>query len=256
MKTFVPQTGGHPFTLDDVTYVHQAFREVTQDLLAMLSNPDGSSQVIIAGGQVTHLSPTSHTVAAGWLAWNGELIRFSSASLSGTGFLVVAKSTVNIPPSKVYQNGSTVFPYQETKGTVQLTGTMANPSFFYLETARRFGVGQWRGVTFISPDWRGYTPSPTLYQNASYRHLLTGEIELRGHLECGDISAFPTAFVLPEGARPTRVVSFPRTYSNNAGGLLPFWVDIYPNGEVNLSGLATVVGYHASLDGIKFDVRS
>ncbi len=255
MKNLSLVAGGHPITNDDFLWLQSQFKEVSNDLLCLLASPNGGNR-LIAGGDVTTISPTVHSITGGWVAWGGELVRFEPAVLTGTGFIVLTRAASNIAPSKIYHSGATVWPYQETVGTLQLTASLGNPALFYLESALRFGVGSWTTATLIAPDWSIFTPSPALYHAPAFRRLATGEVELRGHIRVNDAGALPTAFVLPEGACPSRLQSFPRNFSNNAGLFTGCWAEVYPNGEVNLNGVTMTVGYHLSLDGIRFDVRS
>lgn len=251
MKNFVPQTGGHPITLDDFTWLQSQFLEVTQELVGAMGSPDSGNR-ILSGGEVEVVSPTLRNVNGGWLFWNGELIRFNGASLTGTGHVVVSKATASVPPSKVYANSSVVFPYRETVGSLQTTPTAGNSAFFYIESAMRFGVSGWLTASLVSPDWKTYQPSPSKYHVPGYRVLVNGVVDLRGHLEIGSVSGLPIAFTLPEGYRPKRSVSISRTISTGAG-LTNCWIEINPLGEVQILNITMTVGDHLSLDGISFD---
>lgn len=254
MKDLVINIGGHPLTADDLIWLQSEFKEVTQDLFGLFANL-GSGNRLVCGGEVTTISPSNRSVNGGWVLWNNELIRFFGGSLTGTGHIVLSRATSNIPPSKVYQNGSTQWPFRETIATLGTTPSVGSISLLYLEQTLRAGVSTWTSVTLGSPDWQAYV-TPTTYHPAAYRRIINGSTELRGHLEIGSTSAVATAFTLPATVSPKRTVSFARSYVNGSGAILPCWVEVQANGDVNILGIVADIGNHLSLDGISFDARA
>ena len=255
MKTYNSTTGGHPLTNDDFTWLQSQFLEVTQEMLSLLSSPGGGNR-LLAGGDIETVTPTHRNVDGGWLVWNNELVKFNGASLMGAGYVVVAKSTNNIPPSKVYANAAVVWPYQEVSGQLQLTASLGNPLYFYLETAIRFGVSPWINATLVATDWQAFQPAPNLYHQPAYRLDAMGRVELRGQIQVGTTGGVTTAFVLPAKYWPKRSVGFAASYNNNAGAFLSCWVEVAANGEVVISGVPATPGFHLSLCGISWDARS
>lgn len=252
MKDFAATTGGHPISVDDLTWLEQMFLEVTQDMIGQLAAPGGGNR-IICGGEITQAGP-GRDVNGGWVLWNGELIKFNSLSVGGTGTVVLTKTWSNIAPSRIYANGNVVWVYREQMASV---GTTTAPalSHFNLETALRFGVSAWTNAT-IQPDWQSFSPSPGLYHDPSHRLRSDGTVELRGHLEVATSGALQVAFVLPAGRRPKRLVSFSKSYITNTGTVVPCWVEVAANGEVIVQMPTGNVGWHLSLDGISFDTRA
>ena len=252
MKDFAPTTGGHPLSVDDLTWLEAMFLEVTQGMLGQLAAPGGGNR-IIAGGEITQSGP-GRNVNGGWVIWDGELIKFNGTAVGGTGTVVLTKSWSNVAPARVYANGSTVWVYREQVAAV---GTTTAPALahFNLETALRFGVSAWTNAT-IAPDWQTFSGAPGLYHDPGYRLLADGRVELRGHLEVATAGALQVALVLPEGRRPKKLVSFGKSYITNTGTIVACWVEVAANGDVVVQMPTGTVGWHLSLDGITFDTRA
>ena len=77
MKKLIPQTGGHPFRLDDLIHIQNGLIESAAGIASAFNN---GNQIALQGCGVTGIN---NDVAAGYIYYNNEIFKVNAVSLGG-----------------------------------------------------------------------------------------------------------------------------------------------------------------------------
>ncbi len=222
--------GGFPLTQDRLGYLQTAYTECINALASM----GGTGPFTISGCAVTrtHVSGSvyNYTVAAGWVYYQGNMLRVPAVTLSGlnesthAAYMLIVPSTLPL----TYNDGSTPSVIFDT--SITLTGlpigTADDSTRFLLSGVVPFGVGfgnrnkenAWTTLPVSTAAVDGGVTGNIYYK----KNFLTNTLQLRGFLSSANAQNFaasPFALyylmgTLPTGYRPSYVeVPFIATYA-------------------------------------------
>ena len=104
------------------------------------------------------------------------------------------------------------------------------------------------GEPEVRVDWANYFAA--VYEPAAFRKDRDGQVHLRGGVMRPTDTGGSTVFSLPEGYRPQFKATFPVASTNGAGTARPGFIQVGPNGSVDV--YADTDDRFVSLSGISF----
>jgi hypothetical protein len=217
--------GGFPLTQNQLGYLQQAYTEAAKALAAI--GGDSSVPFIVSGIDISNPSTGAYTATAGWLCYNGDLIKFLPGSITGASgasapFVVISPSVLPL----TFNDGSTPNVVLDNSATI-LSLPVATPTdatHFPLGALRRLGVGF--GVRNREATWNTLTVSTaaidggvsgTIYYKKDFT---ANTLHIRGLLTANNAQNFAaspgTLFyvmgTLPSGYMPNNTVYFDANY--------------------------------------------
>ena len=143
-KLNLSNTGGHPFTSDDIEFLFDSFYEVIKGMLSPYSGITNDNIVLLSGCVITDLG-SSFTHTAGFIFYNEEVYyvpaKITPQTKIGSGAFVYNFSSNYLAPGTVtYQNGTTVNTWVDnyaeilwdTSGGVPSNLVIDAPPLYYL----------------------------------------------------------------------------------------------------------------------------
>lgn len=102
--------GGYPWTDNDFSYLQNAWTEGVQALAAIGASPTANVATVLYGMKSTAGGGGSTNVSAGWVVYNGVIIRFPAQSygaLAGGHAAYVVVTPTSVPHALPFADGST-----------------------------------------------------------------------------------------------------------------------------------------------------
>jgi len=243
MKTIdFTQPGGFPLTQDQLGYLQEAYEECINALAAV----GGSGPIVVSGCAITKtfVSGTTYnyTISAGWVFYEGDMIRVGAMAVSGVNESVNAVYMLLTPTSTplTYNNGSTPNVVNDVSGSLQVNviGTADSATLFLLSELQPYGREASETHILVSlPSGEG-----TITGNIYYRkNNLNTTLQIRGSLNTATPSDFPATPGVSTQIMGTLPVGY-RPVSQYASFIAPL-----PTGQNRIKDPAG--GYFSSLNG-------
>jgi hypothetical protein len=213
MKTIdFSQPGGFPLTQDQLDYLQTAYKEA----LAGIAGIAGAGPLMISGGVITKTlvggTTYNYAITAGWLFWNGELIKVAAGGLLGIDESVDAlyfqlNRTSN---PLTYNDGSTPDVIDDVQASFvsQAIGTADDATHFLVTELQPIGREAFPGTAIVVGTAPGYG---TITGWIIYtKNLLNNTLQIKVSLATASPSDFnatpavttPILATLPVGYRP------------------------------------------------------
>ena len=233
MKTYdLTQLGGFPLTQNRLKYMQEAYQELAT-VIGMVAG-DVSAPLAITGAVVTSVntggSMYDYAWTAGWIMYNGELIRVPAGTLTGVNRSVddVYFRLVRTSTALAFYSGST--PNVEN----DVTATLVALTISTVDDASNFLASELIDDGFKAPAWvflNDDATSPARYRRAfgSKRVLMKG-VTYDGSPT--SVSIDTPIFTLPVGYRPAEPQLL---VTINSGGALSA-IRVLPTGVVSIAG--------------------
>ncbi len=208
--------GGFPLTQDQLGYMQSAYTEA----LVALASVGGTGPIVISGVEMTRTTvsvPTyTYSVTAGWVLYNGEMIRVSAgsitidASIATLGFAIIRASA-----PLTYNDGASYNVVNDV--TCALTsnpiGASDDANYFSVGSLRKYGRETTANTLAVSTLPADGGVSGNIYYR---KNFLNNTLQLSAFIGCANVQNFasvsaPQFYVLgtlPIGYRPAANLYF------------------------------------------------
>jgi hypothetical protein len=247
------ETGGHPFTLDDLGFIQDASADALKQLLTAFN--DANDTVILSGCVVSYTSSnTIINITAGFISYKGEVCPVDAGSFTVAGTIPGFKPlAISIPPSAVVYENLISKDVHTLKGClfVDITSEAESVALSLVKRIEEViqkkieAVGEWRTVPLNGSSeadkyTANYTQPSSIYTFAKYRKH-GNKVEFYGAFQFSTMVEASTVWTLPVGSRPLKLEVRAAPVTLAGGGAKMIYISIQTTGEVSLFSMDDMV---------------